>query len=394
MSSYWTRIAALSFLAMALPAFADSSRKAVDLDQPEPAAEQPTSDADAPEAAPEASETTPITPGHVRPPPPSATPTPSLPPGQDYTVKKGDTLWDISGSYLSNPWFWPKLWSYNPQISNPHWIYPGNDIRFYPNGGGAQVATDEAPPEGIQDQDVSVGGQIQIGYTPKKALLAQTTAFITPAELAEAGEIKDSFEEKYLLAQGDQVYASLHGLHVQPGDQFVVFRTKREIYHPVTHELLGYLTEIRGTVRVVRDGPPMVTAQIEKSFSTIERGDLIGPWGEKFLRNVLHKEADRTLAGYVVAAMMPEQLNIGEYDTVFIDRGRRDGVQEGNEFSVLERKDGMDPTLGRRWDTSMPIEVIGRGLVVDAKETSAEVVIVNSVREIEVGDTVEMFARQ
>ncbi len=391
------RLAALSLLAAALPAFADPPRTAVDLDQPEPAADQPTDDADAPEAAPQAgaSETAPIKPGHVRPPPPDAKPTPALPPGQDYTVKKGDTLWDISGTYLSNPWFWPKLWSYNPQISNPHWIYPGNDLRFYAAGGGAQVATDEAPPEGIDDQqEVSVGGQYQIGYTPKTALLAQTTAFITPAELAEAGAIKESFEEKSLLAQGDQVYVSLGGLRVQPGDQFVVFRTLREIRHPVTHDLLGYLTDIRGTVKVVRNGPPLVTAQIDKSFNTIERGDLIGPWGEKFLRNVLRKAADRNLAGYVVASLTPELLNIGEHDVIFIDRGRRDGVQEGNEFSVLERKDGMDTRVGHRWNTQLPIEVIGRAMVVDAKETAAELVIVNSVREIEVGDTVEMFARQ
>jgi len=55
-------------------------------------------------------------------------------PGAQHTVEKGDTLWDLSRRYLGSPWYWPKVWSYNPEIANPHWIYPGNQIRFFPTG--------------------------------------------------------------------------------------------------------------------------------------------------------------------------------------------------------------------------------------------------------------------
>ena len=55
-----------------------------------------------------------------------------------YIILKGDTLWDLSGRFLNNPWYWPKVWSYNPEITNPHWIYPGNAVRFFPG-------TEEAP---------------------------------------------------------------------------------------------------------------------------------------------------------------------------------------------------------------------------------------------------------
>ncbi len=58
---------------------------------------------------------------------------PGAAPPDSYTVKPGDTLWDLSGRFLNNPWYWPKVWSYNPEISNPHWIYPGNVVRFYPS---------------------------------------------------------------------------------------------------------------------------------------------------------------------------------------------------------------------------------------------------------------------
>ncbi|MHB8418502.1 MAG: LysM peptidoglycan-binding domain-containing protein [Myxococcales bacterium] len=396
-----SRCAILGLLALVVrPAHGDEPRKPVDIDSP-PAEGDDMSQPDQPtdegtegtNAADQPSETAPIQPGHLKPPPPNAEPHPSLPPGQDYTVKKGDTLWDISGTYMANPWFWPRLWSYNPQIANPHWIYPGNDIRFYPQGGGAAVEVNPGPPEPAEP-DVSVGGQYKIGYQPSKALLAQTEGFVTPAELAESGQITASFQEKNLLASLDTLYIKFTNAQAHVGDQFVVFRPVKEVHHPVTGDLIGYLTEIRGTVKVTREGPPLVTAQIDKSFNTIERGDLVGPWGERFLRNVLRKENDRSMDGYIIASFVPEIENLGQHHIVFIDRGRRDGVQEGNEFEVLIRKDGMDESLGERWTPGLPTEVIGHLMVVDTKEQASEAVVVNSVRELEIGDHITMIANQ
>src|SRR5262249_46681834 len=70
-----------------------------------------------------------------------AGPTPEL-----HVVRKGDTLWDICGFYFNDPWHWPKIWSYNPQITNPHWIYPGDLVRLLPRG-MFQSQTDTKDPE-------------------------------------------------------------------------------------------------------------------------------------------------------------------------------------------------------------------------------------------------------
>jgi hypothetical protein len=67
----------------------------------------------------------------------------AVPPPDTYTVRPGDTLWDLSGRFLNNPWYWPKIWSYNPDITNPHWIYPGNVLKFYP---GAEEAPAQVEP--------------------------------------------------------------------------------------------------------------------------------------------------------------------------------------------------------------------------------------------------------
>ena len=69
----------------------------------------------------------------------------AAPPPDTYTVKPGDTLWDLSGRFLNNPWYWPKIWSYNPEITNPHWIYPGNLLKFFP---GAEEAPTRVEPIG------------------------------------------------------------------------------------------------------------------------------------------------------------------------------------------------------------------------------------------------------
>src|SRR6266542_3358013 len=67
----------------------------------------------------------------------------AVPPPDTYTVKPGDTLWDLSGRFLNNPWYWPKIWSYNPWITNQHWIYPGNLLKFFP--GEAEAPTRVEP---------------------------------------------------------------------------------------------------------------------------------------------------------------------------------------------------------------------------------------------------------
>src|SRR3954471_24806671 len=79
-------------------------------------------------------------------PPPDANlqPVPGAP--EEYVIQKGDTLWDLSQKFLNNPWYWPKIWSLNPSIENPHWIYPGNKLRLMPGEGGAPTQV-QAPPE-------------------------------------------------------------------------------------------------------------------------------------------------------------------------------------------------------------------------------------------------------
>ncbi len=65
---------------------------------------------------------------------------------QSHVVRHGDTLWGIGDYYFKNPYEWPKLWSYNPQIKNPNWIYPGDEVKLNPGGTGDSAAGEAAQP--------------------------------------------------------------------------------------------------------------------------------------------------------------------------------------------------------------------------------------------------------
>jgi hypothetical protein len=146
----------------------------------------------------------------------------AVPPPDTYSIRPGDTLWDLSGRFLNNPWYWPKIWSYNPEITNPHWIYPGNLLRFYPSAeesptrvepvdAVASVDVEEdlgepvreledlsradmkAPPSVEEKDAVAVAGPYKIGYVPSRTRYARHDTFVTPRELAESGAISASF---------------------------------------------------------------------------------------------------------------------------------------------------------------------------------------------------------
>jgi hypothetical protein len=356
----------------------------------------------------------------------------SVPPPDTYTVRPGDTLWDLSGRFLNNPWYWPKVWSFNPEVVNPHWIEPGNVLRFYPSrdeapvrvepvasAGGAPVAAPtsadepadvEAPreledlarvdmkaPMPVEDRDeVAVVGPYKVGYVPPKTVMIRRDSFVTPAQLEESGTLIASFEEKSMLTLTDRVYAQFKGEPPNKlGETYVIYETVRPIMHPMTGELVGYQTRILGAARVVAKDPTAVTLVITASLDPIERGALLGPWTEKPFRPVRARDATRDLDGRIVGTRMEVLTQIAEQNVVFIDKGSADGVEEGNLFKVIRSGDPFGLPLTKEQlsppnDPNLPPEVLGELLVIDVKETTSTALVMRCRRELLIGDLVEM----
>jgi len=357
----------------------------------------------------------------------------AVPPPDTYTIRPGDTLWDLSGRFLNNPWYWPKVWSFNPDITNPHWIEPGNVLKFYPSqdeaptrveqvassgsgtAAGAAPSSDEPvdaePPRDLEDfsradmkapatveeqDEVAVVGPHKVGYVPPRGIMIRRDSFVTPAQVEESGSIVAAFEERLMLTISDRAYARFKGAPPSKlGETYLIYETVRPIKHPVSGELIGYQTRVLGAAVVVARDPKAVTLVITGAIDPIERGALLGPWTEKPFRSVNPRAATRDVDGVIVGTRLEVLTQVAEQNVVFIDKGKVDGVEEGNVFKVMRSGDPYGLPLTKEQlsppnDPSLPAEVLGELIIIDVKETTATALVMKSRRELLIGDSVVM----
>ena len=392
---------------------------------------------------PRAGEAAPAGENAARPAAPEATGPVAVPGSPEvYTIQKGDTLWDLSQKFLSNPWYWPKIWSLNPGIENPHWIYPGNRLKIVPGEGGAQAPAqvqgeagagagegEKTPAEQAADtgdlprtpagsgadievvnrngrlsaaagNSVSVSGKLT--FTPPPNITVRTSGLVSPDELREAGTLDASFEEKELLANFDTAYIRFKGesAPVKAGDKMILFRPDGAVVHPLTKKKLADKTKTVGVVKVLTVNGNLATVQIESTYEEVSRGDLARPWVAQEKR-VAPRPNLKDVSAVIVSALNPGLTTFGEANEVFLDKGTADGVQEGNTFAVVRKGDGLSNamvtrsyTAGDQGDVSaktrVPDENVGLLLVVDSKEHLSTAIVVKSIRELQAGDDVEM----
>jgi hypothetical protein len=325
-----------------------------------------------------------------------------------HTVAKGDTLWDLSQKFLGSPWYWPKVWSYNPEIANPHWIYPGNQVRFIPTGEEVptQVEVGNGPEEEVEpaqmidDTDrVQVSGKI--GYTPKNGVSVRLEGFVTSKEVEEAGVIAGSFAESQILSFPEQLYVRFKkSAPVKMGEPYVIYRTATQISHPVTGADFGYLTVVLGTAKVVRwsEKEKIATLEIVGDWDEIQRGDLVGPAAENFFKIVAPRpNAKEVKGGYVVSGGRYWFTAYAEHEQMLIDKGSEQGVEVGNVFTIFRQMDSDqhgDPILRpNELDERWPKEDVGSCLAVEVKSKTTTCILTRSMREIVPGDHVELRVR-
>ena len=333
-----------------------------------------------------------------------------------HTVVKGDTLWDLTEKYLGNPWYWPKVWSYNQHIENPHWIYPGNTIRFdAPPAAGAnsnssnaaaadmpaqlrvtqpeseESALDDEIREYMDDELVTVSEGKSIGLVPENAGSGvRQESFISVEEFKTSGKLDSAFSEKRLLSVYDKVYLAFDDpLAVRLGDLYTIYRPGDEIIHPSSGDSYGYQINVVGTVRITALHSDHVTGIIESAADEIRRGDLVSVFSETE-KKLTQTPNEQEVRGAILASLNPLLPLLGEQHLVFIDKGTNDGVKNGNTFDIIRAGDPLTDTTEGNESEVYPEESVGAIVVIDAKETASVGVIVRSLQEISVGETVVM----
>ncbi|MCP4604672.1 MAG: LysM peptidoglycan-binding domain-containing protein [Proteobacteria bacterium] len=311
---------------------------------------------------------------------------PKVEPGANfYTVQQGDTLWDICSSHFGDPYVWPRIWSYNPKITNPNWIYPGDAIWLVPTVAEEMLsapALDELRPQGTAISKI------------QSSLLVRNRGFVDKEVLKKSGMLVGAHKAVKLIGQYDESYVYFkETVQVRPGDEFAAFHVLRPvdaIEDPDTE--VGYLVEILGQVRVTSFNKDSRIARVvvDESIRIMERGTLIGPVHRRF--DIIPTIANgRDLEGHLVAFLDPVILAATD-QIVFVDRGTEHGVREGNRFFAIERRDNWRRSRNEPDDRDgYPKEVLAELRVVEARPQTSTCLITSSIRELEVGQKVEML---
>ncbi|MFM2276005.1 MAG: hypothetical protein RL211_1877 [Pseudomonadota bacterium] len=340
----------------------------------------------------------------------------------NYTIKRGDTLWAISKIFLKSPWRWPELWGMNlKEIKNPHLIYPGQQLFLEKKDGRATLRTGasgagDTPADTIRmsprarSEPVGNGALPTIDFNQIESFLAEPIVVnekgLTTAPRIVAGAQQG--EGRVLLTKGDRAYAR------GPADapllddqrkekQYRIFRNATPLKDPGTGEVLGYEAQYIGAAKLVRseftqqakalDGSTTVeivpaTIDIVSAKEEMRVGDRLVPEPERQFLNYAPRAPDGTVDGRIVSVYgSAAVVNAAQNQVVVINRGTRDGVQNGHVMAIL--KDGLrmlDKTDVLKPQIKLPDERNGLLMVFRTFDRVSYALVLEVTEVIRVGD--------
>jgi len=346
----------------------------------------------------------------------AATQAPATDTSGTYTIKQGDTLWDISNTFLKDPFLWPLIWKVNPSITNPDLIYPGNALiipsiapveramqapaKAAPEeeqlaeeqpAPQAPLTTQEPRPRRRPLQPETPAAQEEAPSSLSKLYLPEETAvpIIDKYSMLSAGFVNEvenddritgSVEPKTVFSYDDLVFIQTPSLpSTSIGDKFIIYAPLKNVKHPITGQNYGRLIKVLGLLQVVaKDTPETLTARITLSFDASNKGSLITPYVEPTLIYNPERNKAKNISGYILEVVDNRSIN-AQTDIVYLDKGTLDGVEAGDRFLVYA--DNIDK--------DHPRKMIGELQVFLVKEVSATAVVRKSIDTLAKGDVVE-----
>ncbi len=259
---------------------------------------------------------------------------------KEYTVQKGDTLWDISNKELNDAFLWPKVWKENPEIANPDRLKPGQIVRIplY------LIKTEEKVEEPVLEPVAEIESKpkkeevkkVEAAPVPERPLV-NANLYIASGRIADSilveGTITGAPSMRKLFGSPDFVYVKTVR-QVNSGEKFYVLKQPKLIMHPITNAKVGYLVEVAGIAEIRKFEFGETVAQILTTYNDITTGDVLIPYTEMTPPVVSKPYRKPDIKGYVVAAKDLRENN-GLFDVVYIDRGKRDGVEVGDVFRTV-----------------------------------------------------------
>jgi hypothetical protein len=246
-----------------------------------------------------------------------------------YTVQPGDTLWDIAGRFLRNPWDWRKVWKANPGVANPDLIYPGDTLRLSFEGGRPRVHREG----GKRVVKLSPRVRVETLEAPVPTIpLSAIAPFLSQPYVAQTDDVKRApyvvgFPDEHITAGlGDSVY--VRGIRDQSQVDFEVVRPGQPYEDPDTGEVLGYEAAFVANAQMQRGGDPAKLKVTRSAMEVLVDDRLVPAADEEVLSNYYPTPAPPGMKARIVAVLNGVS-QIGQYNIVVLNRGARDGMREG-----------------------------------------------------------------
>ena len=326
-----------------------------------------------------------------------------------YVVVKGDTLWDISALFLQQPWLWPKLWRLNPEINNPHLIYPGDILKLvFDDNGEPMLVLEPVKP--------SYKWSPQIRQEQKKDAaitllpLAVIAPFINYTNLLSEDELEVlpyiiGSDEGYRMSIKDfNVYVSAD---LDVAHSYAIYDKGEELFDPETGDSLGFYVNLVGTGQVLARGDinndiPS-TINVSEAKREIQTGDYVIPVndGQLFPAVFSMKAAHESLRGAIVKAISNGR-EFAKLEVVMINRGIEHGVTVGDVMAIKRNspavvETGSGPAYSAetsRWnkmtsaDYKMPVESLGKLMIFKVYHKASLALILHTDKPARINDLI------
>lgn len=310
---------------------------------------------------------------------------------QRYVVVKGDTLWDISGKFLKYPWHWPDIWYVNPQIENPHLIYPGDVLSLvYRDGkpmlelsrGKRTVKLSPQVRETMLDKPIPTIPLSAVGpFLSKPRVVGEEV-------MDNAPYIVSSADERLISGSGDYVYA--RGVTENDSGEYSVFRGGKAYTDPDTNEILGYEAIYSGDASLVSAGDP---AKMDLTYTNreVQIGDrLLEIEEDDYNLYFTPKTPEKDYQGRIIS-VFDGVSQVGQYQIVVLNLGLRDGLETGDVLSVYQAGETIRDQVTEDPNdmVTLPDEHIGEAMIFKLYEKVSYAIVMRATDAIHLHDKVK-----
>ncbi|MFA7059411.1 MAG: LysM peptidoglycan-binding domain-containing protein [Pedobacter sp.] len=297
-----------------------------------------------------------------------------------YVIKKGDTLWGLSEHFLKDPYYWPSMWSKNSQITNPHFIYPGQKVRVFPDR-LEFVPKEQAASVVAKAMDISQDVAEEKSFTVRGS-----EGFLMETDVVPTGYVVGVHHDRIVAGDDDIVYTDIGASQgAKGGEKFSIYRKEASVSHPLTNEIMGNKVVPLGTLQLTDVEQKASRAIITKSYKEISPGSYLMPYRNKH-REVILKMPTRELKGFIIESYSGTNI-IAAGDIVYIDMGSSQGAEPGNMLYIV-RDITIDQQYVQGRVDQLPQELLGALVILETGKRTATALVVKSIDAIYKGDKI------